>query len=1205
MPNRLKSLGIQGYKTFASRYDFEFAGSITAVVGPNGSGKSNIVDGIRWVLGEQSYSLLRGKRTEDMIFSGSEQRTRAGMAEVTVTFDNSDGWLPIDFTEVAIARRAYRDGQNEYLINDQKVRLKDVSELLAQSGLAERTYTIIGQGLVDAALSLRAEERRRLFEEAAGIGLYRTRREEAFRRLDTTRRNLDRVQDILAELQPRLRSLERQARRAGEYEQVQADLRLILREWYGYYWHHSQNELVRARELADGQEKRLEEVRRKVDSRVLDLTNIRDQVQALRSRLNSWHRQLAALHNLRDELGRDLAVAAERTRSLQEQIQTNQVEQVRMEEELLILETRLESIKADYQHNLAELEQTEIQYNQAIEALRLRQGEREALEQTLSQTRQAQTEYINRTSQLQVRSSERSARIEKLQTEFAEASTALEQARSSIAHAEAQFAQIKELQNQRAQERSQAEQNWQHYQQELKEAEAALRQRFDELSKLKSEAARLSTQLNVLNQAEQALVGYSEGTRLLLEAARSNQLIGTDGALSTRLEVPAEFETAIAGALGEFVDAVLLSSQADSEAALDYALQKGVPSALLPFQQVKTPEPLQISLQDGILGIAVDLIKAPAALQPAVDLLLGHVIVVRDRLAARRALAGMEQTVCAVTLRGEIFYASGLISLATPGGKNEPASSLGRTRQRRELQAILEQNKNQQADLEATYQQKESELDNLRSAGIERESTLETARKAEREVQAEFERGRLAVERSIEQASWHTQRVERISQEIEENERSIIDYQQNISQMESNLQQVADELRRLQNDLAGLPEDEFLDQVNYWRTNRAVAQESVASLDLRVQEAGSQRERLAKNLENLKARYQELKESTSSLEDEKSTQRQDDKQVGEKIEALQKLVDPAETELETLEQKQLDLQKEESILRQTMSIAEHGNAQARITLNKHLDALESLRRRIEDDFGLVEFDYAQEVSGPTPLPIMGMVEKLPVISEVSPDLEETLQRKRAQLRRMGAVNPDAQQEFKEVQQRYEFMTSQVNDLEKAETDIRQVIADLDTLMQQEFRKTFDAVSAEFRVIFSRLFGGGSARLILTDPEDMTNTGVDIEARLPGRRTQGLSLLSGGERSLTAAALVFSLLKTSPTPFCVLDEVDAMLDEANVGRYRELLKELSDNTQFIVITHNRNTVQVADVIYGVTMGKDSTSQVLSLRLDEVAAITNQE
>ena len=269
MPNRLKSLGIQGYKTFASRYDFEFAGSITAVVGPNGSGKSNIVDGIRWVLGEQSYSLLRGKRTEDMIFSGSEQRTRAGMAEVTVTFDNSDGWLPIDFTEVAIARRAYRDGQNEYLINDQKVRLKDVSELLAQSGLAERTYTIIGQGLVDAALSLRAEERRRLFEEAAGIGLYRTRREEAFRRLDTTRRNLDRVQDILAELQPRLRSLERQARRAGEYEQVQADLRLILREWYGYYWHHSQNELVRARELADGQEKRLEEVRRKVDSRVI------------------------------------------------------------------------------------------------------------------------------------------------------------------------------------------------------------------------------------------------------------------------------------------------------------------------------------------------------------------------------------------------------------------------------------------------------------------------------------------------------------------------------------------------------------------------------------------------------------------------------------------------------------------------------------------------------------------------------------------------------------------------------------------------------------------------------------------------------------------------------------------------------------------------------------------------------------------------
>ncbi len=248
MPLRLKNLELHGYKTFASRTLFEFSESITAIVGPNGSGKSNIADSLRWVLGEQSYSLLRGKRTEDMIFSGSEQRARAGMASATVVFDNSDGWLPIDFNEVAITRRAYRDGNNEYLVNGQRVRLKDVSELLAQSGLAERTYTIIGQGLVDAALALKAEERRRLFEEAAGIGLHRNRREEALRRLETTQRNLDRVKDILAELQPRLKSLEKQARRAQEYEQVKADLRMLLRDWYGFHWHRAQRDLTEARD---------------------------------------------------------------------------------------------------------------------------------------------------------------------------------------------------------------------------------------------------------------------------------------------------------------------------------------------------------------------------------------------------------------------------------------------------------------------------------------------------------------------------------------------------------------------------------------------------------------------------------------------------------------------------------------------------------------------------------------------------------------------------------------------------------------------------------------------------------------------------------------------------------------------------------------------------------------------------------------------
>ena len=302
---------------------FEFSPNVTAIVGPNGSGKSNIADSLRWVLGEQSYSLLRGKKTEDMIFAGSEQRTRAGMASATVLFDNGDGWLPIDYSEVAITRRAYRDGTNEYLVNGQKVRLRDVSELLAQSGLAERTYTIIGQGVVDAALALKAEERRRLFEEAAGIGLHRSRREEALRRLEITRRNLERVEDILAELQPRLRSLERQARRLLEYEQVRTDLQVLLREWYGYHWHRTQEELLSAREVARGRESTLEEIRQEQSGQEEVISVQRESIQARRSQLNSLHRQLSQYHLERETLIREEAVSEERSRS-----QLHQLEQL-------------------------------------------------------------------------------------------------------------------------------------------------------------------------------------------------------------------------------------------------------------------------------------------------------------------------------------------------------------------------------------------------------------------------------------------------------------------------------------------------------------------------------------------------------------------------------------------------------------------------------------------------------------------------------------------------------------------------------------------------------------------------------------------------------------------------------------------------------------------------------------------------------------
>ena len=378
----------------------------------------------------------------------------------------------------------------------------------------------------------------------------------------------------------------------------------------------------------------------------------------------------------------------------------------------------------------------------------------------------------------------------------------------------------------------------------------------------------------------------------------------------------------------------------------------------------------------------------------------------------------------------------------------------------------------------------------------------------------------------------------------------------------------------------------------------AVGQRALQEAQRRITERQQALQRTESQLIAQQERSKDLEDQVQAIELEKSQLGKQEGTVGEEIATIQAQITPAEEELGKTDAQLAQLQIAETQALQALSAAERAHTQAQIALGRQQETLESLRSRIEDDFGLVAFQYEAEVSGPTPLPLGELVEQLPVVNSLAPELEETLKAQRAQIRRLGSVNPEAQNEFLQVKERVESMTEQVKDLRAAEVDLRKVIAELDLLMEKEFRTTFDKVAAEFRDIFARLFNGGSAKLLLTEEGDIATTGIDIEARLPGKRSQRLALLSGGERSLTAAALVFSLLKASPTPFCVMDEVDAMLDEANVSRFTDVLRELSRETQFVLITHNRNTVQVADVIYGITMGRDTASQVISLRLDEV-------
>jgi chromosome segregation protein len=1201
MPLRLKSLELHGYKTFASRTLFEFADGITSIVGPNGSGKSNFADSLRWVLGEQSHNLLRAKKTEDMIFSGSEQRTRAGMAAVTITFDNTTGWLPVDFSEVAVTRRAYRDGRNEYLLNGQAVRLKDVNELLAQSGLAERTYTILGQGMVDASLALKADERRRLFEEAAGIGLYRARREESLRRLENTQRNLERVLDILSELEPRLRLLERQARRAQEYGQVKADLHLILREWYGYHWHRSQKELSEVQEIVRQQEVRLNEARATYHGLTDGFSATRARLFGLRTRLNDWHRQSAALHQQRETISRELAVLEERRRALNESRQGSLTEQERLADEERAARERVDEAKAEFERIQSEAADARTQETDAKAALAARQLERAQVEQKVNAARQNLNNLNSRRAQHQAHLNELKSRIDSQRQKLQSADLSIATAEETFKAAGKRALAAQKAKGEAESAFQQADADLTALRQKLGELEAARRQRQDERNAKQGEQTRLQAQLDVLEQAENSLSGYADGARYLLDAVRQSKLSGAS-ALSAALDVPAEYETAIAAALGDAFDVVVIESAQGVEQALELLEQAAGRAVILEKDEVRKMKDeekrknsrVDISKKDGALVWAADVVKVKAEFQPVVELLLGNTLVVKDRAVARR-LRTEAPTLRLVTLKGEVFRPDGLIH----AGREARAAALSRPRERRELGERLESVAAAFNTLTETLGGLSAEVSGAQKEIALRETTLRELRGKLNAAGSAEQQASLALESARRQRDWQAGQKEALAKELAASERDNTETELTLEDVEEKLGAAQDAMRKLNGEIASLALDELTSQVTYWGARVSVSERTVGDARARANERQQALERARTQIQAAGRRVSEIDASFGQLDATKGGLHTREHDLQAQTEALRVLIEPAEQQLDEAEKQEASLQEQEAAAQRSLSVVERYSAQAQLDLSRKQEALESLRRRVEEDFGLVQFEYATDVSGPVPLPLDGMVEQLPMVLELAPDLEENMTQKRAQLRRMGAVNMEAQQEYESVQERYSFMTTQVEDLKKAESDLREVIAELDELTRRDFNKTFEAVATEFKSIFTRLFGGGSARLVLTDPDNLTETGIDIEARLPGRREQGLALLSGGERSLTAISLVFALLKVSPTPLCVMDEVDAMLDEANVGRFRDLLSELGQTTQFIVVTHNRNTVQVADVIYGITMGRDSASQVISLRLDEVS------
>jgi len=1196
MPPRLKSLELHGYKTFASQVTFEFPGVITAIVGPNGSGKSNIADSLRWVLGEQAFSLLRGRKTEDMIFSGSEQRSRAGMASATITFTNEDNWLPIDYSEVSITRRAYRDGQNEYLLNGQRVRLKEITELLALSGLAERTYTIIGQGLVDAALSLKPEERRRFFEEAAGIGLYRSRREESLSRLEATRRNMVRVQDIVAELEPRLVTLERQARRAIEYEQIKGDLRLLLRDWYGYHWNLAQRNIRRDHDILRSCESNLEKNRDTLNDFDYVLNQKKQALGELRRQISEWHSQLAALHTRQESLLREVAVKQERKRSLIERELSLQNDLANREEEIIARNRTLQEIGEEVDRLQVELDEARLQSEQVTNQLEKLQSERQAAEEDVRITRRKMVEIETANVRLQAHRNEILTRRESLQTSIQSFSTGIEDEQKNLVL-------LQQAEETARAEREKADNDLQgisekvnEIRRKISESETERQNRQDVRNRLQSRRAQLDGQIKALLEAENAFSGLASGAKAILEQARNGRLKGNYSTLTNLLDVPQEYEQAISAVLGEFLDAIYLADDADEDQAVTWldSSNQGR-AALLPVASMMESRPKGgMPTGDGVIGLASDLIKTPPELQRVISAALGNAWIVKDRTTARKIARDKGNSARAVTLNGEVYLSNG----AVIAGRETRSSLISRPRERKELESVLAKVESDLTDAGQTIEKLDTTLRALREEeqGIlqSRQQVEETIRKLTQKAQ----KSSLDLNQLRQQIDWKNQQMEQQKKQFVSSEEELTRLDSSITENQKTIQEISQQLKEKNIRLAGFSLEEVQTQVFHWNTTVAVSRKAMQEAEKRQTDLQTSVDRSAHQVEEIKNQIKSVTDERTQIDLEIGDQGRSIETINGETDLLDEKINPAEKELTALDREYNDLQSDLVSAQQKMTAAERSVAQAKLEYARSKDAVENLRTKIEEDMGLVILEYSEDMAAQTPLPLEGWVEQLPHLEELPPEIEDSINRQKAHLRRMGAVNPEAQSEYQALVERYEYLKTQVDDLHKADEDLCQIIRELDEVMERDFKQTFRKVAIEFEKMFNRLFGGGTAKLILTDEENFTETGIDIEARLPGRREQGLSLLSGGERSLTAVALIFALLKVSPTPFCVLDEVDAMLDEANVGRYRDLLRELANQTQFIVITHNRNTVQAADVIYGITMGRDSASQMISLRLDDI-------
>lgn len=1178
----LKRLDVVGFKSFAEKISIDFVPGVTAVVGPNGSGKSNVTDAVRWVLGEQSAKSLRGAKMEDIIFSGSDTRKALNFAEVSLTLDNETNSLPIDFHEVSVTRRVYRSGESEFFINNQGCRLKDIIDLFMDSGLGREAFSIISQGKVEEILSSKAEERRVIFEEAAGVLKYKTRKRKAESKLTETQDNLNRVHDILHELEGQVEPLKIQSSLAKEFlakkdelEQIEVALTVFeIEELYGK-WEKLSQELEKHNELE-------QQMAGQLHDREAHLKKLRDSLATLETSINGLQEILLNASEELEKLEGRKEVLKERKKNAAQN--KSQLEKAIVEGEAAVERLSLQKERETEILNALNLEVKGISetLHEKQKSLGLFNSDIEAM---IEAKKSDYIEWLNKQASAK---NEKQYLLQQLtQQEHKNAKLDMENEkflteRMDITAKKMEYSKLMDNMTKQLEEHVTYFRNQQN---KLNAAKDTYQKQETTLYKAYQFLQQAKSRKELLEEMEDDYAGFFQGVKEVLKAKETLQ--GIEGAVAELIKVPKEYETAIETALGGAMQHVVVEREEHAREAISF-LKKNrygratfLPLSVIKAREISANQLSMLKSHSAFVGTGSSLIQYDDRHAAIAENLLGTVIITTDLKGANDLAKMMQHRFRFVTLEGDIVNPGG--SMTGGALKQKTTSLLSRKTELEELQQKL-------AAMEAKTNQLEKQVKQLKvDVGVQ-EQTLEQTRKTGERLRLQEQ----TLKGELREVELQERNVNERLHLYDLDKNSYLEEQQ---QKTARLEELEELLDSCKSEIEGL--DRLISEMTEQKQSQQSSKESLAeeTNELRVMLA-SKRGQLQNQKEKMERIESDLSKETSRLAENKDdlgllTNEMTDSSSGEEsLEdmAQQKLLDKngAIEGITIKKQEKNELLKEVESLE--LSLKEENRLYRGIVevIKDEEVKLTRLDVELENRLDHLREEYT--------LSFEGAKEQYPLIMPAE-EAQKRVKLIKLAIEELGTVNLGAIDEYARVAERYEFLLSQKEDLQQAKDTLFQVIDEMDDEMKRRFADTFYSIREEFEQVFKALFGGGRAELKLTNQEDLLNTGVDIIAQPPGKKLQNLSLLSGGERALTAIALLFSILKVRPVPFCILDEVEAALDEANVVRFSQFLRKFSRETQFIVITHRKGTMEEADVLYGITMQESGVSKLVSVRMEE--------